>query len=135
TGTHVPLHCTATGKLYLSQMEPRALDVVLDRLELNKLAPRTIVDAGKLKAELKRTRQRGYATDNEEFIEGLVAVSVPVCGPRGRFCAGLAVHAPKFRMNMKTAIQKLPALRKAADRIEHLMQDSARPESQANGSG
>ncbi|MCG8560629.1 MAG: IclR family transcriptional regulator [Hyphomicrobiales bacterium] len=125
TGTHVPLHCTASGKLYLSQMEPRALDIVLERLELNKLARRTIVDADRLKAELKRTRERGYSKDNEEFIEGLVAVAVPVRGPRGRFCAGLAVHAPKFRMTMKDVLAQLPRLRAAADQIEYLMRDAA----------
>ena len=67
------------------------------------------------KTELEKTREQGYATDNEEFVEGLVAVAVPIRSPDGRFCAGLALHAPKFRMTMETAIDQLPALRPTPD--------------------
>lgn len=132
-GTQVPLHCTASGKLFLSQLEPSALDTVLERLDLGKLATKTIVDRAKLKRDLERTRERGYAQDNEEFIEGLVAVAVPIRGPRGRFCAGLALHAPKFRMTIRAALEKLPLLQEAAQRIERLMRDSAQPQDLIDG--
>lgn len=123
-GTKVPLHCTASGKLYLSQLARPALDVMLERLALGKLAKRTIVDRTKLKHELECTRERGYSRDNGEFVEGLVAIAVPIKGPGGRFCAGLAMHAPEFRMPLEAAVERLPALREAAGRIESLMQDA-----------
>ena len=62
---------------------------------------------------------------NEEFVEGLVAVAVPIHDPGGRFCAGLALHAPKFRMTMEDALEKLPKLRTAADQIESLIADGS----------
>ena len=62
---------------------------------------------------------------DEEFIEGLVAVAVPICDPQGRFCAGLAVHAPKFRMTMEDAIARLPELRAAAGQIEAQIADDS----------
>ena len=127
-GTHVPMHCTASGKLYLSHLEPEMMDRVLDSLELSKYTRRSIVSIDKLKAELTKIRKRGYATDNEEFIEGLVAVAVPIVDPSGRFCAGLALHGPKLRIKMKDAVERLPALQHAADQIARLMR---REQSQA----
>ena len=74
-----------------------------------------------LEVELQKIRKRGYATDDEEFIDGLVAVAVPISDANGRFCAGLALHGPKFRITVKSAADALPALRKAAAQIEDLI--------------
>lgn len=122
-GTPVPQHCTASGKLYLSQLTADARKRVLKRLRLSRQTAFTIVDIDELETELQKTRDRGYATDNEEFIEGLVAVAVPIRDPKGRFCAGLALHAPKFRMTMDLALEQLPALQSAAEQIEDLIED------------
>jgi len=124
TGTPVPQHCTASGKLYLSQLTPAARKRTLARLRLGKQTPYSIVDPETLERELEKIRRQGYATDNEEFVEGLVAVAVPIHSPNGRFCAGLALHAPKFRMTMDHAIEQLPALRKAAAQIERLLTEN-----------
>jgi DNA-binding IclR family transcriptional regulator len=123
-GTPVPQHCTASGKLYLSQLDPSSRQRILGRLPLNRHTKSTIVNSDELEADLQKIREQGYATDNEEFIEGLVAVAVPIRDPKRRFCAGLAVHAPKFRMTMEAALAKLPVLRSTADQIEILIADS-----------
>ena len=125
TGTAVPLHCTASGKLYLAQLNPSQRHRMVSRMRLSKHTPFTIVDTEQLESELEQIREQGFATDNEEFIEGLVAVSVPICDPNGRFCAGLALHAPIIRMTMEDAIAQLPALRSAAQQIESLIADEA----------
>ena len=124
-GTHVPMHCTASGKLYLSHLDSATADRILKRLDLTKHTPRSIASVKKLKAELQEIRKRGYATDDEEFIEGLVAVAVPIMDPNGRFCAGLALHGPKFRITLDGAIGRLPALRRAAKQIGELMRNHA----------
>ena len=120
-GTPVPQHCTASGKLYLSQLAPDDRRRILQRLRLSQHTPHTIVEIDALEADLQKAREQGYATDDEEFIEGLVAVAVPIHGPNGRFCGGLAFHAPKFRMTMEEALEQIPTLRAAADQIESLI--------------
>jgi len=126
-GTHVPMHCTASGKLYLSYLDPEMSGRVLESLELNKYTRRSIISVEKLRGELSKIRKRGYSTDNEEFIEGLVAIAVPIFDPSGRFCAGLALHGPKLRIKMKDALERLPALKKAADQIARLMRRDVSP--------
>lgn len=79
-GRSVPANCTGAGKALLAQLPPEELDHRLhDASELTRMTPNSIGDVDTLREELGRVRQRGYAVDNEEVLEGLccVAASVP----------------------------------------------------------
>ena len=41
-GSHVPLHCTASGKLFLATMPAAQRDALIDRLALPRMTPNTI---------------------------------------------------------------------------------------------
>ncbi len=114
-GSYVPLHCTSAGKMYLSTIRPAARDRLLKYLTLEKHAKNTITDVNTLKADLAAIAERGYSTDNEEFIDGMVAVAVPVSDGEGRLLATLSIFAPAVRMSLESAIDWVPELRKAAD--------------------
>ena len=127
-GTRVPIHCTASGKLYLSHLVPRVLHRILSKIELTPHTARSIVCAEELEAEVSGIRSRGYSTDDEEFIEGMVAVSVPIADPNGRFYAGLALHGPNFRTTLEMALEKVDALQRAARQIEELIRIDKPPQ-------
>jgi DNA-binding IclR family transcriptional regulator len=113
SGSHVPLHCTASGKLLLALLPKATRERLTAQIPLNRYTESTITDAKRFGAELARIRANRYATDNEEFHAGLVCVAVPVAGKK-RACAALAVHAPVSRMPLERALSYLPVLRKAA---------------------
>jgi IclR family acetate operon transcriptional repressor len=113
-GSRVPLHCTASGKLLLSLLPAARRQRILAALPLPRLTEQTIVDPRRLAAELARVRRDRLATDNEEYIAGLVCVAVPVATPEGRVVASVAVHAPVARMPLAAALGHEPALRRAA---------------------
>jgi DNA-binding IclR family transcriptional regulator len=113
SGSHVPLHCTASGKLLLALLPKASRERLTPQLALNRYTESTITDPKRLAAELARIRANRYATDNEEFHAGLVCVAVPVTGKK-RACAALAVHAPVSRMPLERALSYLPVLRRAA---------------------
>lgn len=113
SGSHVPLHCTASGKLLLALLPKASRERLTARLGLARYTDSTITDAKRLAAELSRIRANRYATDNEEFHAGLVCVAVPVLGKK-RACAALAVHAPVSRMPLERALSYLAVLRRAA---------------------
>ncbi len=48
--------------------------------------------------DLAAVRERGYATDNEEYQEGITAVSAPVFDSKGQAIGALSLVAPAFRM-------------------------------------
>jgi DNA-binding IclR family transcriptional regulator len=120
-GSHVPLHCTASGKLFLAQMPQPARDALIAQLPLPKMTRNTIASAKGLRAECERIAQQGYACDREEFIAGLVAVAVPVLGSDGVSRAAIAVHAPVARLSLAAAVANLAALQAAATRMRALL--------------
>ena len=91
-----------------------------ETLALAAHTPNTITDPGVLLSALDHIRAHGYALDEEEFIEGMVAISVPVTDPAGRFVAALAFHGPVQRMNLTHAIAQLPVLEDGAARLRRL---------------
>lgn len=113
-GSHVPLHCTASGKLLLALLPKASRERLTAQLGLGRYTEATITDPKRLAAELSRIRASRYATDNEEFHAGLVCVAVPVTDEKKRACAALAVHAPVSRMPLERALSYLPVLRRAA---------------------
>ena len=120
-GSHVPLHCTASGKLFLAQMPPAARDALIAQLPLPRMTRNTIASAKGLRAECERIAQQGYACDREEFIAGLIAVAVPVQGSDGVCRAAIAVHAPVARLALEAAVANLAALQAAATRMRALL--------------
>ncbi len=119
-GTQVPFHCTASGKMYLSTLRPHVLRSLLAARPLEKRTARTMTDIDKIKAELELTRQRGYSTDDEEFMEGMTALAVPVVDNQGKLLATLSAHAPMQRRRLSELMSYLPALRKGADDLRDL---------------
>ena len=103
-GSHVPFHCTASGKSYMSCMPPAERRRFVDRLNLQGLTPNTHTNADTLLAELDVAAKRGFSVDNQEFIDGMVALSVPVKDKNDRYCASLAFHGPVQRLSIDLAI-------------------------------
>jgi DNA-binding IclR family transcriptional regulator len=116
-GSRVPLHCTASGKLFLAQFAPDEARRLLGPGPLKRFTGRTIVDVDKLQRELQRIHASGISTDSGEYLAGSVCLAVPVRGPGGRVCAAIAVHGPAPRMTLRRGYQFLPALRRAADAV------------------
>jgi DNA-binding IclR family transcriptional regulator len=120
-GEHVPLHCTASGKLFLALMPPAQREALLAQLKLPRMTDSTITSARALREECLKIASAGYALDREEFITGLVAIAVPVLDQQDQVRAALAIHAPRSRLSLEQAQSRLPALRAAAKRMRKLL--------------
>jgi IclR family acetate operon transcriptional repressor len=113
-GAHVPLHCTASGKLFLAEMPAQRRSALLEHLELTAQTDRSITDVDLLETELERLRTRGVGIDSEEFVRGMVAVAVPIRNAEGHCVAALACHAPTARKSLNDLIEYIPQLQAAA---------------------
>lgn len=120
-GTQVPFHCTASGKMYLSTLNQRYLDRYLGAQELSRRTEKTITDIADLKAELSLTRKRGYATDDEEFMDGMVAIAVPIIDDQNRLVSTLSTHTPCQRLTLEQLKTRLPKLQNGAMRLSDLL--------------
>lgn len=81
----------------------------------------TITSKAALHQECAVVAAAGYSMDRQEFIDGLLAIAVPVRDESRQIRAAVAVHAPVSRLSPEQALAKLPALREAARRLGQLM--------------
>ncbi|NLP60626.1 IclR family transcriptional regulator [Paraburkholderia sacchari] len=127
-GMHVPLHCTASGKLFLSQMTMLERNTLLERLVLTKMTQRTLTTPKALAAELDQLAVRGIGIDNEEFVRGMVAIAVPVREPDNkRVLAALAVHAPTARATLEELLESVERMKQTASKLAPLLQGLSLP--------
>ncbi len=116
-GSRVPVHCSASGKLFLALMPPAKRDALLRDLTFERFTENTLPDREALLAAIATIRRRKYALDREEYQAGLVCLAVPVMQKIGRSptcVAALAMQAPVSRMSYEAMLEKLPALKEAA---------------------
>ena len=122
-GSRKPLHCSAAGKVWLASLDEDQLRPLVTCSDLERRAPNTITDPARLLEELHLTLARGWGEDNEEAIEGMVALAVPITNAKGRLYATLSFHAPKLRMTLERARAHLPLLQRRSREISHLFLD------------
>ena len=120
-GEHVPVHCTASGKLFLALMPAKQRDLLVSELSLTPMTDTTITSRTKLMDECLLIAKAGYSLDRQEFIAGLLAIAVPICDENGQIRAALAIHAPVSRLSPEQALDRLPMLKSAAQRLGRLL--------------
>ncbi|TEA78436.1 IclR family transcriptional regulator [Allopusillimonas ginsengisoli] len=119
-GSRVPLHCSASGKLFLTQMAPSQRRRLLAHVVFQKFTEKTITSMEKLEFEVERVRRDGYAIDDEEFLPGLLCVAVLVPSTQGKSNMAVAIQAPIMRMTAEKSLQCLPALQRAAQALAEI---------------
>lgn len=120
-GTNVPFHCTASGKTFMASLPRGVLARFVSSLKLEQLTEKTLVDPDDLLEELKKTKKRGYAVDNEEFVKGMVAVAVPIHDVQGRYVASLAFHGPEQRIKLEEAVTRKDLLIEGAEKLSRTL--------------
>ncbi|MFA4927704.1 MAG: IclR family transcriptional regulator, partial [Patulibacter sp.] len=107
-------HARATGKLLLAYADDVVRETVLRATPLRPLTPHTITDEARLREELGRAREDGYACDREEYSLGVTCVSAPI-RESGVVVAALTVSAPTPRFLENEAEYIAVALARARD--------------------
>jgi DNA-binding IclR family transcriptional regulator len=116
-GSHVPLHATASGKLLLSLLPKPQRERLLSILPMRAVTGKTNTERSKLEQELVRTRRERIGINQEEHLQGLIAVAVPVMLTKEKACAAVAVQAPVGRKSLEDLLGCVPRMRSAAEAI------------------
>ncbi|WP_037370838.1 IclR family transcriptional regulator [Amycolatopsis orientalis] len=94
-GERLPAHCTAVGKVLLARLSPSDLRDVCG--EPKPRTPRSITTLAELETELSSVRQRGYALDVGEAVEGMCCVAAPISNRHGDVPWALSMSFPEHR--------------------------------------
>lgn len=119
-GSHLPLHCTATGKLFLANINKTWRQQYLEGVNLKKHTDKTILNINVLKRELKEIGAENVGYDRGEYIDGMIALAVPIKNKTGKVCFAIAVHAPSARTSIDQLKKYLPELNAAATKIAEI---------------
>jgi DNA-binding IclR family transcriptional regulator len=107
-----PLYCTSLGKAMLAFIEDR--DSALQTMRLERVGPRTITSQAKLKRELAKISQQGFAVDDEEAGLGSRCVGAPIFDQSGKVTAAISVSGPITRINRDRLMVFARAVREGA---------------------
>jgi IclR family transcriptional regulator, pca regulon regulatory protein len=118
TGSRLPVHCTAAGRVLLAALNEDQLPAHLERIELKALTAKTIVSRDVLTRDIRRVREQGYSIIDEELEAGIRAIAVPIVSKEGHIVGSLGVGALAPRVSLEELHSRfLPALRDQARAI------------------
>ena len=119
-GRRTPAHASSTGKALLAFQPPDVIERILSR-PLKIYTRATVSDPARLRQELAGIRERGYASAEDEFQEGVTAVAAPIL-TRGRPVGVISISAPTYRTTRRSKSQFAQLLTTAAGDIARRME-------------
>lgn len=121
-GSRIPMYASASGKLFMSFMPRRSCDRFIRTTPLVAYTENTLVDPSRLMSELDRIRTNDFAIDDQEYLNGINCVAVPVRNHEGEVVAAVATHGCSMRMPVSQAMEFLPQMRQAAEAISQTLE-------------
>jgi DNA-binding IclR family transcriptional regulator len=77
-GMRIPVFAGVAGKVLLSQLPEADIDEILSKNDPERYTNKSIIDKAAYKKEILDVKNAGIGYDKEEYIEGLIAVAVPI---------------------------------------------------------
>lgn len=123
-GRIAPIHCTGAGKLFLLNYSDEDLDLLIQKKGLKKYTENTITSKEKLKEELKKVNELGYAFDNEECEYGVKCIAFPIKNSKNKVVAAFSVTGPMTRLTDKLINSRIDHLYKTSKLLSEKYGDS-----------
>jgi IclR family acetate operon transcriptional repressor len=127
-GSRRPMHASSLGKAYMAALRAEDRHALIQRLDMKRFTPETIVDPDALERNLINIQKRGFADDAREFEQTLACCAAAVFDHRAVPVAAISVSGPAERIIAKfdrIGAEVVLAARAISARLGHL--DSARP--------
>ncbi len=77
-GTIIPLLAGAVGKVFMSEMGIKEVEIFIKDHGFTQFTENTIIDLKSFLKELSLVKELGFAVDNEEYLSGVCAVAAPI---------------------------------------------------------
>ncbi len=116
-GARIPFFAGAAAKTFLAFQDEQAQKKVLAKRELPKFTENSITTKEDYLAQLNQVYREGFATDYEEYIKGVNAVSVPLVGSAGRIIGALWIVGFSSSFSQAKMLKAATAAKQAAREI------------------
>lgn len=108
-GKRIDYHCTSLGKALIAWRREEEIDELVKERRMLRHNENTIASLTRLKQELMRTRQAGFAVDDEEEEIGMRCIGAPVLGVSGEVEAAVSVSGTVEQIRTED-VQRVGAL-------------------------
>lgn len=112
-GNIAPMHCTAVGKVFLTAYNNHQIDRLVEVAGLQRYTEHTLTSKQQLLDAIKKVREDGYATDEEECEIGANCVACPIYDHTGKIVAGISITGPISRFTKEFILKRVGYLKKA----------------------
>lgn len=119
-GMKIPLAAGAGGKALLAQLPDSQINKILSANKLIPFTPFTCINLTQFKNSIKNTRKSGIALDDEEYIEGIRALAIPLKVGMPEFQAAIWIVGLKSQITDEKISEYKDLLKGIGDRIEAL---------------
>lgn len=114
-GSRLPAAYTATGRLFMTQMEDKEMNEYISKLPLEKMTKKSILEPSKLYEKLILEKDQGYQMVEEEIEDGLVSLAVPIYNRADKMIGAMNIGSHMSYKNTKVLKESiLPLLLDAA---------------------
>jgi IclR family transcriptional regulator, KDG regulon repressor len=112
-GGKIGMHCSSLGKVILAEL-PESEQQRFIRGKLVNYTEKTITDPNDLILQLTKIKEEGVAFDDEETVEGVRGVSVPLKNNRKELLGSIGMMGPSARISIASLKEWAPILENCA---------------------
>lgn len=116
-GGQVPVFCSGMGKAIIATWPDEEITSLAGRAGLPPMTSKSLRSVAEALADIKITRTRGYALDDEEHVTGLRCVAAEVWSPQGEAVCAISVSGLAARLTDARLDVIGEQVRRAADEL------------------
>jgi len=116
------IHCTALGKAYLAWLPEDSRSRALDGQTFTPRTPHSLTSRAAVLADLRKTRERGYSVNNEEYALGLISIGAPLLNKDGNVLGAVSFDVSTVHCTLREAEKLLvPAVLQLVKDIQPML--------------
>lgn len=120
-GRYNPMYCTGVGKSIMAYLPRKEVEDIWNDTDICQYTSNTITCLEDMYSELDRTRERGFAYDNEEHEEGIRCIATPIFNWERVPVGAVSISAPVNRLTDEAVERLSPKLLSVANEISCLL--------------
>ena len=102
TGLKRPPYFGMLGMTLLAYMDNKEKERLLTLYPPTKITPKTVTDIRRIMKKLDEAKRKGYYMEQDEIVEGLLGIGVPIMDFSGNVVAALGATQPVFQIKEGT---------------------------------
>lgn len=118
-GSRLPMHCSGLGKVLMAHMNTSQVNKIIKQRGLDKFTENSITNESVLKNELTVIKERGYAIDDNEIMDGLKCVAIGIKDWDGEVKYAISASGLSNQFSGDKTRRLVRNLRDAVDKIEN----------------